>query len=152
MGRIWTLSPGIVVEGYRVASAPSKDYPYASLERQKPLFKARGLDLDSCFLGTLNISIAPQRWEMLKPQYTFRGIAWTDLHPPEDFSFSACRVRYEGKGYDGWVYHPHPETKIRNFETSSIIEVIAGFIPAIGYGSSVELAVRAKEIRILGKV
>jgi hypothetical protein len=141
---------GVVVEGYRVASRPSKDYPYASLEKQKPLFKARGLDLDSFFLGTLNISIAPKRWEMLEPQYTFRGIAWTDLHPPEDFSFSACRIHNEGKEYPGWVYYPHPETKIRHFSNTSLIEVITDLIPGIGYGSYLELEVKPKEIRISG--
>ena len=78
---------GTVVEGHRVASGPSKEYPYGSLERQKPFFKAGGLDLDRFFLGTLNVSIVPLRFEMVRLAYTFRHINWTNLHPPEDFSF-----------------------------------------------------------------
>jgi lycopene beta-cyclase len=148
MGAKWMITPGIVVEGHRVASQPSPEYPYATLEKQIPLFTARGLDLGSFFHGTLNISIAPKQWEMLQPEFTFRGIAWTDLHPPEDFSFSACRVRIGGLKYPGWVYYPHPETKIRHFQNPSLIEVITEHIPGIGYGTCLELEVRTGEIRI----
>jgi hypothetical protein len=144
----WITVPGIVVEGHRVASGPSNDYPYSSLERQKPFFKAGDLDLDRFFLGTLNVSIAPLRFQMVHPQYTFRQIAWTDMHPPEDFSFSACRVNFEGKEYEGWVYYPHPETKIRNFQNPSLIEVIAERIPKIRYGDKVELALDNEAISI----
>lgn len=135
----WVTVPGTVVEGHRVASGPSKDYPYSSLERQKPIFRERGLDLERFFLGTLNISIYPRRFEMVHPAYTFRQVAWTDLHPPEDFSFSPCKVRYHGKEYEGYVYFPHPETKIRNFQNPSLVEVIAEYIPSVGYGDQLEL-------------
>ena len=140
---------GIVVKGHRVASGPSKDYPYGSLERQRPLFKAGGLDLDRFFPGTLNISIAPHRFEMVRPAYTFRKIAWTDLHPPEDFSFAACSIEFQGKKYSGYVYYPHPETKIRNFQNPSLIEVITLKIPRIKIGSHVELFLDPAEIRII---
>jgi hypothetical protein len=141
--------PGIVVEGHRVASRPSKDYPYGTLERQKPFFKAKGLDLDRYFNGTLNISIVPLRFEIVKPTYTFLQIAWTDLHPPEDFSFSTCIVKFHGKVYKGFVYYPHPETKIRHFQNPSVIEVITESIPGIGYGASIELVLDSTEIKIL---
>jgi len=51
---------GILVEGHRVASGPSKEYPFGSLERQKPFFKAGGLDLERFFPGTLNIFLRPE--------------------------------------------------------------------------------------------
>ena len=140
---------GVVVEGHRVASRPSKVYPYGTLVRQQPFFKVAGLDLDHFFKGTLNVSIAPLRFEMVKPAYIFRQIAWTDLHPPEDFSFSPCRVIFEDCGYDGFVYYPHPETKIRHFQDPSVMEVITDKIPAINYGSRLELDLDAEAIRIL---
>jgi hypothetical protein len=142
------LVSGIVVEGHRVASGPSKEYPYGSLERQKPFFKAQGLDLDRFFPGTLNVSIAPLLFEMVRPAYTFRQIAWTNLHPPEDFSFSPCRVNYQSKEYEGYIYYPHPETKIRHFQNSSLIEVITEEIPGVGYGTQLELALDPAMIRI----
>jgi hypothetical protein len=140
---------GVVVEGHHVASGPSKDYPYSTLERQKPFFKARGLDLDLFFTGTINISIAPLKYKLVKPAYTFRQIGWTGLHPPEDFSFSPCRVLFQAMGFDGYIYYPHPETKIRHFQAPSVIEVITDKIPGIGYGSQVELVVEAAAIRIM---
>ena len=50
---------------------------------------------------------------------------WTDLHPPEHFSFSQCRVTFAAVDYHGWIYYPHPETKRRNFQDASLLEVIA---------------------------
>jgi hypothetical protein len=139
---------GVVARGHQVASGPSKEYPYGSMERQIPLFKEKGLDLEGSFLGTINICIAPLQFEMIRPAFTFRQVAWTDLHPPEDFSFSPCKLKFDGKRYDGFVYFPHPETKIRHFQDASIIEVISVKIPGIWYGSRVELLLDPVEIRI----
>jgi len=70
----WTLIHGILVQGYRVASGPSKDYPYGALDRQRPFFKARGLDLNPYFNGTLNIDIQPNTFKLFKPEFTFQHV------------------------------------------------------------------------------
>ncbi|MBN1449421.1 MAG: hypothetical protein JW963_00250 [Anaerolineales bacterium] len=137
---------GILVEGYRVASGPSRDYPYGTLDRQRPLFKARGLDLDGYFNGTLNIDIHPFTFTIVKPEFTFQHVEWTDLHPPEHFSFSRCKVIYKEIEYDGWVYYPHPETKLRHFQNPSLLEVIARPIPGITYGDKLVVMVNPDEI------
>jgi hypothetical protein len=139
---------GILTRGHQVASRPSKDYPYSTLEKQKPFFKSLGLDLYEYFNGTLNISIAPFTFRMSAPQLTFELLEWTDLHPPETFSFSRCKVIFKGVEYEGWVYYPHPETKKTHFQNSSLIEVIAQEIPNIRYGDAVELRINADEIQI----
>jgi hypothetical protein len=139
---------GVIVAGYQVASGPSKDYPYGTLEKQIPLFNQRGLNLERFHLGTLNVSIAPATFEMVNPEYTFLQVAWTDLHPPEDFSFSRCKVRFNGASYAGYVYYPHPETKKRHFESASLLEIISVYIPEIRYGERVELELNVEEIRI----
>jgi hypothetical protein len=144
----WILLPGVLARGYRVASGPSRDYPYGALDRQRPLFKARGLDLDGYFNGTLNIDIRPRTFKMLRPEFTFPRIEWTDLHPPETFSFSRCRVVYHHQEYDGWVYYPHPETKLRNFQDPSLLEVIAQPIPGIQYGDALQAWVNPAEIEM----
>ena len=144
----WTLLPGLLARGYRVASAPSADYPYGALDRQCPLFAARGLDLGACFNGTLNVDISPRRFKMVRPQFTFRQVEWTDLHPPEDFSFSRCRVVFREVEYDGWVYYPHPETKLRNFQNPSLLEVIALPIADIKYGDALAVWVNTDEIEV----
>lgn len=140
--------PGILSRGHQVASRPSKDYPYSALEKQKPLFKVLGLDLYGYFNGTLNISIAPLIFEMTAPEFTFPLVEWTDLHPPETFSFSRCIVVYKNIEYPGWVYYPHPETKRNHFQNPSLLEVITKRIPEIKYGDSLEVGIDPKEITL----
>jgi hypothetical protein len=142
----WITLRGIIVQGYHVASGPSKDYPYGALDRQRPIFKSRGLDLAGYFNGTLNIDIRPYTFAMVKPQYTFPHVEWTDLHPPEHFSFSRCKVIYQDVEYEGWVYYPHPETKKRNFQNPSLVEVIATPIPELKYGDVVRVLLNQEEI------
>src|ERR1044071_9667413 len=70
----WTRVDGILAQGYRVASGPSADYPYGALDRQRPIFKARGFDLDGYFNGSLNVDIRPHVFSMKKPEYTFHNV------------------------------------------------------------------------------
>jgi hypothetical protein len=140
--------PGILVRGHQVASRPSKDYPYSTLEKQKPIFKRLGLDLSEYFNGTLNISIAPLIYEMAAPEFTFELVEWTDLHPPETFSFSRCKVIFNERTYPGWVYYPHPETKKNHFQNPSLLEVIAAEIPGIQYGDALAVEIDTDKIRL----
>ncbi|HRQ23621.1 MAG TPA: hypothetical protein PLF42_09380 [Anaerolineales bacterium] len=139
---------GILVRGHQVASRPARDYPYGTIEKQKPFFKTPGLDLSEYFDGTLNISIAPLTFRMSAPQFTFEQVEWTDLHPPETFSFSRCKVVFKGVEYPGWVYYPHPETKKAHFQNPSVIEVIAHEIPGIRYGDRLDVEIDTAEIQI----
>jgi len=148
MSQSWIYLTGILVQGHQVASRPSKNYPYSSLEKQKPYFKNLGLDLYPYFIGTLNISIAPFEFEMIKPEFTFEQVEWTDLHPPETFSFSRCRVRFKRQEYEGWVYYPHPETKRTHFQNPSLVEVITWEIAGIEYGDRLEVEINPDEIKI----
>ena len=145
----WTRLHGILLQGYRVASGPSTDYPYGALDRQRPLFKERGLDLNAYFNGTLNIDIQPNTFKLLKSEFTFHHVEWTDLHPPEHFSFSRCKVIYQDSEYEGWVYYPHPETKLRHFQNPSLLEVIAVHIPQITYGDNLDVLVNPDEILVV---
>jgi hypothetical protein len=139
---------GILLQGYRVASGPSKDYPYGTLEKQRPFFAALGLDLSQYFNGTLNIDIRPFAFKPRRPQFTFHHVAWTDLHPPEHFSFSRCTVVFHKIDHDGWVYYPHPETKLRHFQNPSLMEVIAVPIADIQYGDRVDVHINEEELEI----
>lgn len=139
---------GTLRQGYGVASGHSQQYPYGSLERQVPIFKARGLDLAGCFLGTLNIDIRPLAFELVKPEFTFRRVEWTDLHPPEDFSFSRCEVAVSGIHYPAWIYFPHPETKRRNFQDPSLLEVIAARIPNLVPGDALDAFINPERVKL----
>ena len=144
----WISIPGVVVQGYRVASGPSNDYPYGALDRQRPIFAARGLDLSNYFNGTLNIDIRPHTFKLIKSEFAFLNVEWTDLHPPEHFSFSRCKVIFKNIEYDGWVYYPHPETKLRNFQNPLLLEVIAMPISEIKYGDEVEVMINLEEMKV----
>jgi hypothetical protein len=144
----WQYLVGRLIQGHQVASRPSKAYPYSSLEKQKPCFNELGLDLSHYFNGTLNISIEPLRFEMTNPEYTFPLVEWTDLHPPETFSFTRCKVKFAEVEYEGWVYYPHPETKKTHFQNPSLIEVITYKIANIKYGDVIVIGINPKEITI----
>lgn len=144
----WLTLNGIVERGHLVASRKSEHYPRGTVEMQIPYFKKQGFDLSSLFKATLNISISPHTFSFKKTKYIFRNIRWTDQHPPEDFSFSSCRIEFAGIKYEGWIYYPHPETKKRHFQTQSTIEIIAPYIPNIKYGDRVEVEINTEEIKI----
>ena len=140
---------GILRKGYGVASGPSPDYPYGALERQLPIFKQRGLDLHGFFSGTLNIDIRPVTFELTRPEFTFQDVTWTDLHPPEHFSFLRCQVVHAKSHYAGWVYYPHPETKRRNFHDASLLEVIAPRVPGMTEGVTLRVGVEEGRARFV---
>ena len=148
--RSWQKVNGIVGRGHQVASGSALDSPYpaGTIEMQMPFFKALGLDLSDYFAGTLNVSISPHTFQLTNPELTFRQVEWTDRHPPEDFSFSRCHILFAGSAYNGWIYYPHPETKKRNFQTPSTIEIIAPKIVRLGYGDRVEFEYNPKEITV----
>ena len=149
MSEQWIEVPGVVVQGHQVASRPSEHYPQGTIPMQVPFFKQLGLDLHPFYPGTLNVSIAPLVWAMKQPRYTFRQVTWTTAHPPEDFSFARCRIIFQHNRYNCWIYYPHPETKARHFQNSSLIEIIAPRIPHIAYGDPVALAVLPEEVAIM---
>jgi hypothetical protein len=91
------------------------------------------------------VDIRSQKFEVLKPEYTFQHVEWTDLHPPEHFSFSRCKVLYKDVEYDGRVDYPHPETKIRNFQNPSLLEVVAKPIPDIQYDDELDVTVTLRK-------
>lgn len=152
----WKTIQGIIERGYGVASGQATDseyFPYGTIELQVPRFKERGLDLTKYYPATLNILIKPYNFKIIEAEITFTNVAWTTpetpkQHPPEDFSFSRCRVIHKNKSYNGWVYYPHPETKIRHFQRTDLIEVIAEKIDDIKYGDVVELEINTAEIKV----
>lgn len=146
--RKWQAISGTVIEGHQVASRPSDHYPQGTIEMQAPLFRERGLDLEGFYYGTLNISISPNHFRLRRPSHFFPQVEWTVHHPPEDFSFCRCRVTAGNSTVDGWIYYPHPETKIRHHQDQSVIEIIAPWIEGITYGSTVTLEVLPDEIDI----
>jgi hypothetical protein len=147
---VWKRIKGTVIEGYRVASGISEESPYptGTIEMQLPYFLERGLDLRPFFSATIGVSCHPRTFVVRDPAYTFRNVKWSPEHHAEDFSFSACRVLSRGEVFDGFVYYPHPDTKIDHYHDASTLEIIAPFIAGIRYGVEIELEINEQEITI----
>ncbi|MGB3616088.1 MAG: hypothetical protein WBA10_20010 [Elainellaceae cyanobacterium] len=141
---------GVIAPGHGVASGRAVDspYPQGTIDMQRPVFAQLGLNLSGFFSGTLNIFIHPYGYRIFHPEWTFRHVTWTDHHPPEDFSFSRCQIWAANSAYDGLIYYPHPETKRRNFQAASTLEVIAPYIAALHPGDRVHIDYNPSEIEI----
>lgn len=132
---------GIINKGHGVASGASagSPYPTGSIAMQAPFFKARGLDLSGCYFGTLNVSITPAKWKIVRPAFLFKNLKWTDLRPPETFLFLPCDITYRAVAVKGWLYYPHPETKAAHWQDASVMEIIAPRLEGLGYGELIDL-------------
>lgn len=141
---------GVVSKGHGVASgsAPSSPYPQGTLSMQLPIFRSRGVNLSHFHRGTLNVNIQPLRFRLVNPDVTLRQVVWTDRIPPEDFSFCACLLHVHDSAYRAVVYYPHPETKVEHFQSESMIEIIAPFVPGLSAGTSVSLSVCGTQVLI----
>lgn len=151
MKKHWTRIRGVVKKGDRVASGMAKDTPFpdGTLKMQLPIFKKLGFDLQDVYPATLNIHLGSIKFRMIAPEYKFVDVRWYSKHVPETFSFSRCRVIYKQKVVDGWIYYPHPETKIKHFKDSSTLEILAPYIEGIRYGESVKVDIDETEIQLL---
>ncbi len=136
---------GTVVQGHGVASgtATNSPYPQGSVAMQAPFFKALGLDLSDCHIGTLNVAIDAATWRILQPTHRFDNVVWTHLHPAETFSFVRCSLifeaAHEARTVPAWLYYPHPETKATHWQNSRVMEIIAPRLQGVGYGAQLRL-------------
>ena len=73
----WQTITARVVPGHRVASGQNGNprFPGGTLRMQDPYFNAMGLDLGIYHKGTLNVSIAPWRYEVRSPATVLELIA-----------------------------------------------------------------------------
>ena len=117
------------------------------MRMQLPHFRALGLDLEPYFLGTLNVSIAPLRYRVVKSRYTFRQLKWHPTEPAEDFSFFDLKLLRPGAApVEGFVYYPHPETKPEHFQPPDVLEVLLPFVEGLEYDATVTLEVPSDQM------
>jgi hypothetical protein len=140
----WPVVTATVKQGHRVASGTKDDprFPGGTLAMQAPFFERLGVNLAAYHPGTLNLSIAPHHYQVLKPRLTFRQVQWHPMEPAEDFSFFDCQLQLgEQEPVAALIYYPHPETKPEHFQAPDVLEVLAPTIMGLEYGSMLSLAV-----------
>lgn len=165
---------GVLVKGHGVASglAAESPYPAGTISLQAPLFQARGIDLEPFFDGTLNLAFPGSRWSLRQPDARVNELRWTDLHPPETFSFWRIRLRWrpavdgagavgsapDGLGFqaselpwappvEGLIYRPHPETKRNHHQPVDQLELLAPWIAGIAAAQELQLGVDPRRCR-----
>lgn len=145
----WQTIAVRMVQGHRVASGLNQNprFPGGTLRMQSPFFLARGLDLSSFHLGTLNVSIAPLVYRVLKARHTFTNVKWHPTEPAEDFSFFDVRAACPDQDFvDGLIYFPHPETKPEHFQQPDVLELLLPFVKGLDYGMELSLEVPAAQM------
>lgn len=142
---------GKVTRGYGVASgqADNSPYPAGTIAMQKPLFKIQGLDLSGYLEATINVDIRPWRFEIIKTEYLFKQLKWSEHCQAEDFSLVSCQVKVEGECYPGYLYYPHPETKPDHFHDAGVMEVISQPIAGLAEHQAIELYFEDGRIRLV---
>ena len=147
----WVKVTGKVIPGHGVASGQRGNprFPGGTIRMQQSAFATRGLNLDSFFPGTINVSIHPYLYRVRQAKYTFRQIKWADT-PPEDFSFFDCRIMLKtGPWVNGLIYYPHPETKPEHFQDPTTLEVLTEFVEGLNYGTDITLELDPKQLLVI---
>lgn len=136
------MIPATIVQGHRVASGLNGNprFPGGTVRMQLPFFLALGLDLGGFYPGTLNVSIAPLGYRVVRPRHTFRGVKWHPTEPAEDFSFFDVTVHREGAPpVSGLIYFPHPDTKPEHFQKPDVLELLLPWTEGLAYGTAIRL-------------
>ncbi|MEK7953985.1 hypothetical protein [Luteolibacter soli] len=148
----WRTLRATVVPGHQVASGNNRNplFPGGTIRMQVPHFRALGLDLSEFHPGTINISIAPNRYQVLEAAVTLREVQWHPTEPAEDFSFFDVEVTAgEGAPVRGYIYYPHPDTKPTHFQSPDVLELLLPFVSGIEYGAAIKLKVRENQLSVL---
>ena len=140
-----------IIQGHRVASGlgGNPDFPGGTLRMQTPFFQKLGLDLTPYYPGTLNVSLAPRRYQVAHAPWTFPLVKWHPVDSAETFSFfHVWRILSDGREVAGLVYYPHPETKPKHFQPDDMLELLFPKMDDLAYGAEMTLEVDPTEIEI----
>jgi len=139
------------MQGHRVASGLNGNprFPGGTLLMQQPHFLVLGLDIGVFHRGTLNVSIAPLSYRVVKPRLTFRDVKWHLIEPKEDFSFFDFRLaKPVHEPVAGLIYYPHPDTKPEHFQAPDVLELLLPFVDGLHYGMELSLEIPAEQMVI----
>ena len=146
---------GRLCAGHGVASGISNESPYSdgTIRMQTPVFMALGLDLTNCYFGTLNVDFSPLEVSLSNPDHLFEKVRWTELHPPETFSFWSVQIKArEAEVVGGWIYYPHPETKQRHWQPPTTLELIAPRLTGVNEGCTIHLHDERRRIKLVNTI
>lgn len=136
---------GVVTRGHRVASGAGGDarFPLGTIRPQLPFFRRAIANFDAYlggppFPGTINVALA-EEMAIVPPDHRIAAVRWTDQFPPENFLLSRCALIHDGIRHPAFLYMPDPATKPDHFQPADMVEILASFVPGIGYGDRVTI-------------
>ena len=147
----WQTISARIVPGHRVASGMNGNprFPGGTLRMQQPHFLALGFNLALYHRGTMNVSIAPRIYRVVKAPITFRDVKWHPTEPAEDFSlFDIHLLRPDVPPVEGKIYFPHPETKPEHFQQPDVLELLLPFVPGLNYGDEIRLSIPSDQMAV----
>ena len=138
-----------LVQGHRVASGLNGNprFPGGTLRMQTPHFQERGFDISKLYQGTLNVSIAPLCYRVVKARHTFIKVKWHPTEPAEDFSFFNVQLKCPVSGpVEGFIYYPHPDTKPEHFQQPDVLKLLLPFVKGLHYGMELTLEIPTAQV------
>ena len=139
-----------ITHGHGVASRASEKYSDGTIALQYPHFKKLGLDLSVCYPGTLNLSIAPKRYKIIKPRYYFKEVDWYPARKQtENFMLADCYIKSEHGFLPAYIYQPDPSTKIEHFDDPMAFQIISAFLPGVTESSELEIFISSQQIQLI---
>ncbi len=112
-----------------------------SIKKQKDIFVRRGLSLENCFNGTININSYPKKYKLIKFDALFRNVIYWSIprFRREDFGFiKITSLKHKSKEYKDWGYmyfaHKSPHSsndyvfellgpELKNLATGDALEI-----------------------------
>jgi hypothetical protein len=143
--------PGQVVIGTQAASGTKYFSEHGgTIALQRTHFEQAGVDLTRIHNGTVNVDIKPLSFYIKKPTIIVPNVYWHPIYRDrsETFWFVECILHFQDNEYEGFVYYPHPSTKIGISPGKSVIETLIPFISNLNYGSLVALKLPDDRIEI----
>ncbi len=114
-----------------------------SIKKQKGIFMRRGLLLDNCFNGTININSLPHRYRLIKFDALFRNVIYWSIprFRREDFGFiNIITLRHNDKEYKEWgyIYFAHKSPHSSN---DHVFELLGPELKNLATGDELEIEI-----------
>lgn len=147
---------GKVKKGVQLASGIAKDCKYhkGTIFLQRLTMKyhddrfvkfSKKLDKMNIFNGTINVKLS-RPIVFKNPDYYINNLNWFPSYN-ESFSFIKCKIKHDGRYYDGFIYRPQPSFLSEHDKFT--IELLSQKIESLSYGDKIEVFIRNTKVKNL---
>jgi hypothetical protein len=114
-----------------------------SIRKQKKAFAGRGMLLENCFSGTININTAPLQYRVTNYDVFLKDVRYLSFprFRKEDFGFIRIRLlKHRENVYQDWgyIYFAH---KSPHFHNNSLFELLGPKLPGFKKTDHIEIEI-----------